>query len=73
MNAEDGKPTVPRHRRIYWGGQGAMDPPKSDLGGAIVSFGPLQVAEQLISKYCENNSVEFIFLTLRILNFKWFA
>ena len=61
------------HRRIYWGGHGAMATPKSDLGGAIVSFGHPQVAEQLKSKYCENNSVEFIFFTLSLLNFKWFA
>ena len=39
-----------------------MAAPKSDLGAAIVSFGHPQVAEQLKSKYCENNSVDFFYI-----------
>ena len=47
-----------------------MATPKSDLGGAIVSFGHPQVAEQLKSKYCENNSVEFIFFYMEFIEFQ---
>ena len=33
------------HWRIQGGGQGAMAPPKRDMGGAKVSFGPPQKAD----------------------------